>query len=670
MWFKNSYRRHLCDIHIEDWNPEFLSEFDPYTYYNNLKKANVQSPMIYFQSHVGYCYFPTKTAKIHGAFKDNPEKMKILVDLCHKGNMDVIGYYSLIFNNWAYYNHPSWRMIEVNGKTNVENGKRYGLCCPNNLEYRDFVSEQIAEMADYFEFEGMFFDMPFWDHACYCDSCKKRWKTETGLDEIPDVGNLLDEVSALHIKKRQDWMGEFSQFATNRLKKLKPGVSVTQNFASAVCSFDDTQWWCTDSVNNACDYSCGDLYGGISEQSVACKFYRNISKAQPFEYMTSRCNPNLNRHTITKSADQLMVTTMITYAHHGAMLLIDAIDPTGSMNEKVYDLFSEVFSYSKNYEEYMRGEMVEDFSVYYNLLRKGNLRYDKAGAHLAGIRLSKSLAEEHIPFGIVSNADLTNLKKHKLVMIPYANTISSENLDYIFSYVESGGSIYFSGGEEKEMLKRLLGAELKGYTEEAMTYISPKCEFEGLFEGYNEKYPLPVEECMPIIEAGAEAEILATITLPYTNPADEKFSSIHSNPPGIKTNIPAVAMARYGKGSVIWSAHTLESEEISDYKAILFNLINTVCPKEELSVLSDAPKNVELVTFKSENEILISAVTIDGSSKIPITGEFNICVKSESCPASVNRLNPSEAVEFIYDGNYIKFTAKESHIFDMYQIIL
>ena len=50
MWFEHSYRRHLCDMHIEDWDEKFLSEFDPAVYFQNLKRAHVDAAMIYMQS--------------------------------------------------------------------------------------------------------------------------------------------------------------------------------------------------------------------------------------------------------------------------------------------------------------------------------------------------------------------------------------------------------------------------------------------------------------------------------------------------------------------------------------------------------------------------------------------------------------------------------------------
>ena len=46
-WYENNLRRNLVDMHIEDWDEEFLSQFDPKKYVELLKRANINSTMIY-----------------------------------------------------------------------------------------------------------------------------------------------------------------------------------------------------------------------------------------------------------------------------------------------------------------------------------------------------------------------------------------------------------------------------------------------------------------------------------------------------------------------------------------------------------------------------------------------------------------------------------------------
>ena len=150
-------------MHIDDWDDSFLSEVSPEAYVENLLATNINAPMICFQSHAGYCYYPTEIGSIHKAFQKEPGKMRRLVDLCHQAGMAMVGYYSLNFNAWAHDLHPDWRMLAQNGRSRRENEHgHYGLCCPNNLDYRAFVFAQIREILEYFTVEGMFYDMPFW----------------------------------------------------------------------------------------------------------------------------------------------------------------------------------------------------------------------------------------------------------------------------------------------------------------------------------------------------------------------------------------------------------------------------------------------------------------------------------------------------------------------------
>jgi len=87
----------------------------------------------------------------------------------------------------------------------------------------------------------------------------------------------------------------------------------------------------------------GDLYGGIYNHSAACKFYKNVTKNQPFDYMFSRCKPRLSVHTLTKTHDQLLTEVMATAAHHGASMVIDALDPVGTTDSRFYKTMGKVF---------------------------------------------------------------------------------------------------------------------------------------------------------------------------------------------------------------------------------------------------------------------------------------------------------------------------------------
>lgn len=677
MWYSNIYRRHLCDMHIDDWDDTFLSEFSIEEYVENLKTAKIQNAMIYLQSHVGLCYYPTKNGHIHKAFIGQEDKMKRLIDLCHENGIKVTGYYSLNYNNAEHDAHPDWQMKTFSGKSRRNGGmatekkldftsdrrERYGLCCPNNHDYRNFVYEQINEMTDYFNCEGYFFDMPFWPHTCYCDKCKERWQKEYGgkMPVEPIIGTE-DFYNLAEAKTR--WMEEWIQSVTDFVKKIDPELSVEHNFASALAAdlFDG----CGEGVNEASDFVGGDLYGGILNHSLACKFYKNITKNQPFVYDFSRCKPALDMHTLTKSLDEMKTEVMLTAAHHGATMVIDAIDPTGTFDRRLYERIRDVFTCQEKYEPYFKGEMIEDIGLYYSLNSKVKLRNEKYDSKTACISASKVMISHHIPFGVTG--PYHQLEKYKAVILPLLDKTESADNDRIVDYVKNGGKVFVSGADNADLIEKLLGCRFEGRTEEKNIYIAPEKEYEEVFFDFNKKYPLPYIGTAPIIKVGDDCNVLAKITLPYTKPNTNKFASIHSNPPGISTDIPAVVSRKLGKGEIIWSAVNLESMDFYEYGEIFVNLLGKLIDMNSLSFASNAPDDVEITAFDCENEITVNAILVNEKAVAPVVVPFEISVKTDKKPKAVNILPDNEEVDFRFENGYTTFKTRELKIFDMYRI--
>lgn len=678
MWYENKFRRHLCDMHINDWDDEFLSEFSPEEYLENLKTAKIQNAMLYFQSHVGLCYYPTKSGKMHNAFVGRENMMQRLANMCRENGIAVTGYYSLIYNNWAHDNHPEWRMIDESGKSVYEQGKvlkaefanndifRYGLCCPNNKEYRNFVVEQIKEMAEYFTVDGMFYDMLFWPHMCYCDSCKKRWQEEVG-GEIPVKEDWKDTKWLLHIEKRRQWMGEFAQMVTDVTKDLIDNVSVEHNFACAVLS--DGKLAIAEPVNNACDYVGGDLYGGIYRQSFTCKYYRNITKNEPFEYMFGRVEGNLSKHTLTKSKDVMLSQVFLTAAHHGSTLVIDAIDPVGTMDSRVYKKIGDVFDEEIPYEKYYKGEMLEDVGIYYSLKSKFNAYGEEYTNHFSAVNTLDTMIFNNVPTGVTGSWHNVDLNKYKLIIASNLTEEDKGDYDRIIGYVKNGGKLYISGGDCEGLLKEFFGGIVTGRTKEKITYISPKEGNEEVFVEFNKKYPIHFDGTAPKVQGIAPENVMATITLPYTNQDTIKFVSIHSNPPGISTDIPAMACVNYGKGKVFWSAVPIEQLNLYNYRNIFMNIIEKALGFEA-TVKSDAPKDVELVTFKDNDEIYVSVVGLNEDYKARKYEDFEIMIKLDKNPKSLELLPNGKSVDFIYESGVLKFKSENLRIFNMYKINL
>lgn len=683
MWYNNNYRRHLCDMHIDDWDDEFLSKFSPENYLENLKAANVQTAMLYFQSHVGLCYYPTKCGKMHNAFHGREDMMQKLAAMCRKSGIKVVGYYSLIYNNCAYHDHPEWRIVPsanefgfgesasaANTKSFASNNIfRYALCCPNNPDYRKFVSLQMKEIAEYFEFDGMFFDMLFWPKMCRCKHCLAKFKAETGYD-LPEEENWNDPIWLLHIQKRREWMGAFAQSVTDEMKSYVPEISVEHNTAFAVLPNGKNAL--AEEVLNACDYAGGDLYGGQYHQSFTCKFYKNITKNQPFEFMPARCEPNLSKHTVTKSEDTLLSETMLTAAHHGANLVIDAINPVGTLDTRFYERLGKVFTQEAKYEKYYTGDMIEDVGVYYTLRSKFNAHNEPYTNHNGCVNSVKLMIEKNISCGVIGGYG--NIEKYKLLIAPCLTQEDEYDYNRIIEYVKNGGRLYISGGDCNGLVKEFFGAEISGRTEESVVYIAPKesnmTDVEKAFGWFNAEYPLHFDGTAPIACGMDEKYVIATLTLPYTPQNTVKFVSIHSNPPGVKTDIPAMAYRTYGEGKILWSALPIENVASPyQYGDVFINILQNILGFDQ-TYSSNAPENVEIVAFRNEGEITVSAVQYCNRGKANKIYPFEICVKTAQKPKKLLQLPTETEYTFKYENGIVKYTVDNLEIFDMKKLIL
>lgn len=687
-WFKQSYRRNLVDMHIPDWDEQFLSEFNPERYVDMLVLSNVKTALVYANSHVGHCYWPTQSGHMHNGLKGK-DILGVLINRCHERGMSVVVYYSLIFNNWAYENHPEWRMIDVEGREVRVWGGRYKVCCPNS-PYRDFVVTQITELCKGYDFEGIWPDMTFWPVICYCPHCRKRYQSETGED-IPEVVNWEDPRWVKFQRKREAWLAEFAHLVTSTIKKLRPSATVSHQSAAFIW---DWQMGGSLELAKASDFMSGDFYGDSLQQSFFCKLFYNLGNDVPFEFMTSRCI-NLHEHTTTKPQELLEIQAYSSLANGGAFCFIDAIDPVGTMDRKVYEMMGEIFRKTEAYERYLGGKPCADVAIYYSFESRVDLadngkRVNEVFLNVAldrklpphsraAISAAKSLLNTHIPFTVITKKQLSDLSSYQVIILPNVLAMDEEEISALRDFVASGGSLYVSKysslftkeGRKREDfgLSEPLGISYLGETKEKYTYIAPTEEGTNFLPRLSPKYPLSVHSSQIMVRTKGLTRVLATITLPYTDPSDpDYFSSIHSNPPGVSTEYPSVTLNEYGKGKVLYVAADLETMGFEVHRKIFTSLVRMLSPKP-FSFEVDAPKPVEVTLFRQEdkNRDLISLLNFQTElPNIPVK-EIRLRVKHDRRrnPKRLLLLPEERDIAFEVRDGCVEFVVSELGTFSM-----
>jgi len=293
----------------------------------------------------------------------------------------------------------------------------------------------------------------------------------------------------------------------------------------------------------------------------------------------------------------------------------------------------------------------------------------------AVIMTSKTCISNHIPFGVITKKSLGKLSDHKLVVLPNVLMMDEEEASAIRNYVRDGGNLYASKytslitkeGIRKAdfLLSDVFGVSYLGETKEKITFIAPAEGHESLFPEYSVKYPVMLESTQLIVKALPGAQVLGKMVLPYTDPTDPlRFASIHSNPPGISTDNPAVVFNQYGKGKVIYVSGDMENAEVAS--AIVAHLLRFLY--DQYSFEGEAPTPVEICAFHQEDRkrLLVNVLNFqEDLPNIPVDGT-KVRVRLENVkPKRLVILPEEKKVPFEVRGGYAEFTLPRLETFMM-----
>ncbi|MBR5740119.1 MAG: alpha-L-fucosidase, partial [Firmicutes bacterium] len=409
-WYRSSYRRCLVDMHIPDWDKEyFFSKFDSKAYIEAMKTAGVDTAYFYCNSCTGICNWPTKTGHMHDGLKGR-DIVRELSEGLKAAGINVIAYIN-IWSRWAALEHPDWQCLDEDGRPTLEfqwgQPGRYGECCMNS-PYRDYVLSLVRELCENYDFIGLWVDMILWRVMCYCPHCKKRFRDETG-HELPEKVDWNDPAWRLWLKKREEWNYAFFKDVIDTAKSYKPDLTVMCNSSYLPSYF----------MGQSLEYfRLGEFIGGDYSMerhghSFECKLFNSVTSHKPFEFLGSVMDPSLYEHSIVKSPEHLRSLMGSTLLNNGRYGFIDAIDPSGTLNPRVYERMHGIYEFERGYEKYLRPEVdfVCDVGLYTNLEsaitpEANGQRVNRASPsskHQASVRqMAVPLIENHIPFAVLT----------------------------------------------------------------------------------------------------------------------------------------------------------------------------------------------------------------------------------------------------------------------------
>jgi hypothetical protein len=573
-WPTETYRRLIVDMHVPDWDPVLLSRFDPEDYVRTIAAAGFQSLLHYAQSEVGLCLYPTKVGQMHAALKGRDFFGEVVAQ-CRRRGLHVLGYFSLMTDNWAYETHPEWRFLAEDGYDHILED-HYGVVCPNS-PYRDYALACIKEIVANYEIDGMWLDEIFWPGVCYCPHCTARFWREHKT-EPPRIVDWDDPAWRNYQKMREQSLVDLALAAYNTIKQTRP-ITVCSQYATI---FEPWPVAVPLELKQASDYAGGDFYGGPHEYSLVCKAFDSLTKTHPYEFMVGAPTQGLNRLSL-KPQDELQLESLVPTLHSAPFMLIDGILPDGTLYKPFYEVFAKVNTLLAQYQPFLGGDLLADVAIYYD--KESMYNPAEKGVHVKQLKaldevphrdavfgIASVLRRAHIPFGVVTNVTLEQLGRYRAVILPNVLELTAEQAGQFRRFVEQGGILYASGPSSLDrfdprgprfLLEDVVGVRYKGTVGTKITYFTPR---DGkVKEAIWPQLHIKFEGSMVKVEVLPGAEVLATVTLPYVPIESEHvigshFADMESDQPALTPGSdPALVQHSFGKGRAVWLAAPLES---------------------------------------------------------------------------------------------------------------
>jgi len=613
-WYQKELVRSLVDMHIPN-GEGYLDNFDPKKYAENVKKSGATVAYIYSGNSLGLSFYPTNVGIRHKAAER--DIFGETVKECRKLGLGVVGYMS----SWGTYvtdKHPEWSALPSYGKSR-RTFSRWGSPCVNNDDYIAFMSARVNELVSMYKLDGIWIDMVgIYANVCSCDACKKKYGKP-----LPMTVDLNDPEFVAYLKYKGEQVATYVETLRDVAKKADPDITFMLQCAGVKRPTLEGQ-------NNmryfeATEFMSGDFYESREGVNVLSRILYKMSSNLPFEFMTSRCI-SLERHTMNKDINELILQSYAAMMYKGSFLFIDAIDPDGSMNPKFYDDISVISKNLDNYKAYIDFEEkpLRDVALYFNFACdldscENGKHVDRMGGRHILNRLKNmdtAFTKANIDYDIISPKNLSELSNYKVVVLSSIEMMSEEEVSAIRDYVAGGGCIYASGitslrddkGNLKDnfMLSDVFGVDHKGKFDIKPNYIAPISDGMPIFNGYTRKYPHMLEEKMFMVsENGNSGNILATVTLPISDSSNKDvFSSGLSDPPINETEYVALYENSYGKGKAIYSSGRIENDNFTDNMKLFTSIIDRLVGEYRAKI--KAPTCVDYTVYEKNGVFKIN----------------------------------------------------------------
>jgi hypothetical protein len=419
------------------------------------------------KGHAGYSSYPTKVGNPAPGFVRDP--LKIWRAVTAKNGVALYMHYSGVWDARAVQLHPSWALVNADGRLSDINTSVFG-------PYADsLLIPQLKELSEIYGVDGVWIDGDCWAHEVdFSEKAEALFTQKTGITRIPLKSGDPDWKEYLNFSRQgfRDYVTHY----TSELHRFNPDFQIASNWAFSTLM--------PEPVSIPVDFISGDFspLNSMNSARLEGRFIRNQGK--PWDLMTWGFSWFYNEagSQSVKSPVQIERELATVMSLGGGVQIYLSQKRDGSVYEWTIPLLTKASAFVRARQPFCQharpvpqiGLILSTFALDKKLGTPfGGFGMDRTplqGVLIGGFRVETAplqgvlnclLASQKV-VDVVAEHQLDNIQEYPLMVYPEWDTVSVSFKEKLLRYVSAGGKLLIIGPKAAKQFQDVLQVEFIG----------------------------------------------------------------------------------------------------------------------------------------------------------------------------------------------------------------
>lgn len=476
-------------------------------------------------------------------------------------NIDIIVYMNCHILGPSIADRKDWSVIDKNGNYPLSYDT-YPACCLNST-WRDYFFECVEKLRE-FDIIGLFFDGPHYDN-CYCPVCQKEFEKLYGK-------KMTDASDAELNRFAYETTMRFKEDLYRKVKSVNPAWQMYFNEGLMHVRYNKESFARQLATNDIIGTEGGFFFYCEPRKTnewrcaASAKVAEAVANGRPTVIFFAGDQKPWSWYLHTPAETALCYMSSIG---NGASVWYGLHCTPDNYRSETGNMIKKLLAFDEKYDElYQNSVSAADIAVFFS--------YDTAGQYKSQSEISDLYGDTgntndypgdynavHGAFGMLSHLNraydvvtefnLQDLKRYKVLIAPLLAMVSDETRDAIAEFVANGGTVIADGefgiyNEKGIRRERGAFAETAGF-DYTGRYIDHKrfnfCSFQDFYAADNQNNFLPAPEWSAEIVPAEGTEVFGT----YSPVLDGRYAARPQ-----KATLPLAIKKSYGKGTFYYIA--------------------------------------------------------------------------------------------------------------------